>query len=158
MTILRSVSSYDMMICDMYEYVCVCMHAHAGSMLYLNNVHIKWIYGMCRNTSSYRIHCMLLVVVYVYVIAWLSFSLYFYGCNSCYTLTACSDPGIVFRPPEDEDDEDEEGIETGAEERTEEGRVTDPQADLSGPASTYVPVMCTRIYATYPVNCIFQIT
>lgn len=24
-----------MMICVMYEYVCVCMRAHAGSMLYL---------------------------------------------------------------------------------------------------------------------------
>ncbi len=36
--------------------------------------------------------------------------------------------------------------------------MTDPQADLTGPASTCVTVMCTRIYTTYSVNCIFQIT
>ena len=36
--------------------------------------------------------------------------------------------------------------------------MTDPQADLTGPASTYVTVMCTRIYTTYSINCIFQIT
>ena len=55
--------------------------------------------------------------------------------NSFFSLTACSDPGIVFRPAEDDDDEDDDE-EAAPEERAEEGRVTDPQADLAGP--TYI--------------------
>ena len=65
--------------------------------------------------------------------------------NSFFSMTACSDPGIVFRPPED-DDEEEEDEEAAAEERAEEGRVTDPQADLAGLAYIHIQLIDTYIH------------